>query len=163
MRLSSLLSITLLGVVTYLFLELIFGSYGVLAYAVVNDYVQSAEEQLDELKARHAELELLAQRLSADREMVRLEARDIGFIQENEVIVRVEGHQPRQRHRYLPGATPSAPPHPRDNRPLFRTIALVVVLVGLLVDVLRTATRTEVPKRRHDDRWSVEVEGESVR
>lgn len=163
MRFSSLLSITLLGVATYLFLELFFGSYGVLAYTVVNDYVQVAEERLDELKTRQAELELLAQRLSNDREMVRLEARDVGFIQGNEIIVRVEGHEPRPRHRYLPGTTPAASPHPRDNRPLFRTIALVVILAALLVEVLRSTTRAELPERKRTDRWNVEVDGESVR
>ncbi len=162
MKLSSLLSITLLGVITYLLLELVFGSYGIMAYKVLERYAREAETQLAELETRHAQLQSQARNLAGDRETVRLEARDIGFVQNNEVIVRLEGHEPRPSHRYLPGPAPVSPPLPKDNRPLFRAIALVVALVGILVETLRSTARTELPKPKGRHRWSVEVEGEST-
>ncbi len=167
MRLSHFLGIALLGVSTYLLLELLFGSYGVVAYRVVTDYVQEAEAQLVELRETHDELERLARRLSSDRETVRLEARDVGYIREDEVVVRVEGHQPRPRHRYYPGAIPVAPPPLQDNRPLFRAIALVVSLVALLVKTLLTTAGLEsphagAPGTKRDEQWDIEVEGDQL-
>jgi cell division protein FtsB len=162
MKLSSLLSITLLGVITYLLLELVFGSYGIMAYAVLEKYAREAETELADLEARHDELQRQARNLAGDRETVRLEARDIGFVLSNEVIVRIEGHEPRPRHRYMPGAAPASPPRPKDNRPLFRAIALVVTLVGILVETLRNTTHTESARPKGRERWGVEVEGESV-
>jgi cell division protein FtsB len=163
MKRTSLLGIALFGVGIYLLLELLFGSYGVFAYRMMERYLVEAENDLAELEERRTDLERQVQMLTGDGETIRLEARDIGFIERNERIIRLEGHEPRPRHRYLPGTTPQPVPVPRDNRPLFRAIALALSLVALIVETLRHTTGEISPhqgRRRHE--WDVDVEGESL-
>jgi len=161
MKRTSLLGIALFGVGIYLLLELLFGSYGVFAYRMMERYLLEAENDLAELEVRRADLERQVQMLTSDGETIRLEARDIGFIEQNERIIRLEGHEPRPRHRYLPGTTPQPVPVPRDNRPLFRAIALALSLVALIVDTLRHTTGEITPRRRRNE-WDVDVEGETL-
>lgn len=160
MKLSSLLGITLSGLLTYLLLEIVFGSYGLLAFYAMEEYARNAEAQLAELEETQAELRGTVYRLTTDRETIRLEARDIGFIRPEETVVRLEGHNPRQRHRYMPGTTPPPIPVTRDNRPLFRALSLALTLIALFVETVRTTSRKTLPTRRRDD-WDVEVDGES--
>jgi len=168
MKASSVLSITLLGLSTYLLLELVFGSYGFLALAAMTEYADEAAADLAELRTRTEELQLQVELLQTDRETIRLEARDIGFIRPDETVVRLEGHEPRPRHRYMPGSTPPAIPVTRDNRPLFRALALAVVLLASLVETLRNTAHVawpdSSPKRdRRKAEWDVEVDGEPSR
>jgi cell division protein FtsB len=161
MKASSVLSITLLGLATYLLLELVFGSYGFLALNAMNEYADEADAELDTLRARTAELRLHVELLQTDRETIRLEARDIGFIRPEETVVRLEGHEPRPRHRYMPGTTPPPIPVTRDNRPLFRALSLAVALVAALVGTLRNTARISTAgQNRRKDEWDVEVDGE---
>jgi cell division protein FtsB len=161
MKASSVLSITLLGLATYLLLELVFGSYGFLALAAMNEYADEAETELSALRARTEELQLHVELLQTDRETIRLEARDIGFIRPDETVVRLEGHEPRPRHRYMPGTTPPAIPATRDNRPLFRALSLAIVLVAALVGTLRSTARDSTSQQhRRKDEWDVEIDGE---
>lgn len=164
MKRSSLLSITLFGFAIYLSLELVFGSYGFLAYHALEDYVERAEERYSTLTETHEELQRQIHLLTTDTATIRLEARDIGFIAPNESVVRIDGHTPRPRHIYMPGATPPPIPETRDNRALFRAIALAITLVALLVEILRSTAdtpQTETRRRKRADEWDVEVEGES--
>lgn len=161
MKVTSLLSISLFGFATYLFLEFFFGSYGILAYRAMERYVDRAEERYESVEEIQQDLRLQVHLLTTDAETIRLEARDVGYIQEGERIVRVEGHSPRSRHRYMPGAAPPPLPRPRDNRALFRAIALAVTLVSLLIEILRTTAASSPPHRQRADDWDVEVEGES--
>ncbi|MFP4151423.1 MAG: septum formation initiator family protein [Alkalispirochaeta sp.] len=163
MKRTSLLGIALFGVGTYLLLELLFGSYGVFAHHMMERYLLEAEEDLAELEERRNELRQQVDLLTGDGETIRLEARDIGFIESDERIIRLEGHEPRPRHRYLPGTTPKPVPVPRDNRPLFRAIALALSLVALIVETLRHTTGDVLPRRegRGGSEWDVDVEGES--
>ena len=161
MKASSVLSITLLGLSTYLLLELVFGSYGFLAQNAMSEYADEAETKLVDLRTQTEELQLHVALLQTDRETIRIEARDIGFIRPDETVVRLDGHEPRPRHRYMPGSTPPAIPVTRDNRPLFRALALAVVLVSFLIGTLRnTAQISSTRQNRRKDEWDVEVDGQ---
>jgi cell division protein FtsB len=163
MKLWSLVIATLVGVATYLLLELFFGSYGFVAYDLMNDYVVLSNQELQELEERHAELRQQIRQLTTSRETIRLEARDSGLVGPDEYVVRIEGREPRPRHRYSPGSLPPVIPRTRDNRPLFRSIAVAVALVYILVDALAFHPKpTGLHRRRRTTRsvWDVEVEGE---
>lgn len=161
MKLWSLLYAALIGLGTYLLLELFFGSYGLVAYRLMTEHVTIARTELTALEDRHEELSRQVRLLTAEAETIRLEARDSGLVAENEYVVRIDGREPRPRHRYLPGSLPPAVPETRDNRPLFRSIGLAVALVYILVDALASQPSLSfVPRRRRDHRWDVEVEGD---
>lgn len=160
----SLLCAALIGIASYFTLELFFGSYGLVAYRLMEDYRAVAREELEHIAEHHAELERQIRLLSTDSETIRLEARDSGLVLPDEYVVRIEGREPRPRHRYLPGSLPPAIPVSRDNRPLFRSIALAVSLVFLLVDTLSVQPRLFTMHRRRDEGlWDVEVDGEESR
>lgn len=157
----SLLCAALIGLASYFTLELFFGSYGLVAYRLMEDYRAVARDELEHIAERHAALERQIRLLSGNAETIRLEARDSGLIRPDEYVVRIEGREPRPRHRYLPGSLPPAVPVSRDNRPLFRSIALAVSLVFLLVDTLSFQPRMFTLHRRRDEgSWEVEVDGE---
>ncbi|MEX2445378.1 MAG: septum formation initiator family protein [Alkalispirochaeta sp.] len=163
MKLWSLVIATLVGVATYLLLELFFGSYGFVAYDLMNDYVALSNQELEELEERHAALRDQIRRLTTSRETIRLEARDSGLVAPDEYIVRIEGREPRPRHRYSPGSLPPVIPETRDNRPLFRSIGVAVALVYILVDALAfhpNPTALHRRRRTTGSSWDVEVEGE---
>ena len=161
MKFSSLLTAALIGITTYLTLELFFGSYGVVAYRLMEEYVDLSRGELAELEAQHEQLNRRVRLLKSEAETIRLEARDVGLVAENEYVLRIEGREPRPRHRYMPGSIPPVIPRPRDNRPLFRSIGLAVALVYMLVDTLTIQPQLAFVRRRKDETgWEVEVEGE---
>jgi cell division protein FtsB len=163
MKLSSVLTASLLGLAIYLTLELFFGSYGLVAQQLMEGYVSDAERRLEELQERHDAFASQIVALTTDRETVRLEARDIGLVGPNEYVLRIDGREPRPRHRYAPGGPPPVVPNTRDYRPLFRSISLAMALVFILVDTLATQPRVLVLHRRRDDaRWDIEVDGEKL-
>jgi cell division protein FtsB len=154
MKLTSVLIGALIGLATYLTLELIFGSYGHIAYQRLEAYVAEARRDLASVQERHRDLQDRIRLLRRSAEAVRLEARDVGIVAPDEYVVRIEGREPRPRHRYMPGTIPGRIPEVRDNRPLFRSIAVAIALVYLLVDVVahqpvRAATRRA---RRREER-----------
>tara|TARA_B100000614_G_scaffold253583_1_gene267677 strand:- start:247 stop:744 length:498 start_codon:yes stop_codon:yes gene_type:complete len=161
MKLWSLLFAALVGLGTYLTLELFFGSYGFVAQGLLEEYIQVSEADLARVEERHAALQRQVQQLTTEAETIRLEARDSGLVAPDEYVLRIEGRQPRPRHRYLPGALPPVMPETRDNRPLFRSIGLAVALVYILVDSLAAQPQLVLLRRRREDgRWDVEVDGE---
>ena len=160
MKLSSLLNVNLFGFAVYLSLELVFGSYGFLAQRALEDYLEQAERQYTTLAETREELQRQIYLLTTDAETIRLEARDIGFIAPEEAVVRVDGHKPRPPHSYIPGATPPPIPETKDNRALFRTIALAFALVALLMETLRSAAanpHTHTSRRKRTDEGDAEV------
>lgn len=165
MKLWSLVIAALVGVATYLLLELFFGSYGFVAYELMDEYVALSNQELQELEERHAALRQQIRQLTTSRETIRIEARDSGLIASDEYVVRIEGREPRPRHRYMPGSLPPTIPGTRDHRPLFRSIGVAVALVYLLVDALAFQPKPAgKPRRRRSTAatWEVEVEGDEL-
>ncbi|MCG8478184.1 MAG: septum formation initiator family protein [Spirochaetales bacterium] len=161
MKLSSLLTALLLGIASYLAFEIIFGSYGVIAYRLMDEYADGNRARLESLYARREELLRQVHLLTTDAETLRIEARDSGLIARDEYVLRIVGREARSVYRYSPGAFPDALPRTRDNRPLFRAIGLTVALLYLLIDIIITRPRRDrVVPRRADDEWEVEIEDE---
>ncbi len=165
MKLWSLVIAALLGVATYLLLELFFGSYGFVAYDLMGEYVELSSQELQELEERHDALRDQIRQLTTSRETIRLEARDSGLVGSDEYVIRIDGREPRPRHRYSPGSLPPVIPRTRDNRPLFRSIGVAVALVYILVDTLAFQPHPAILHRRRrgkNSEWDVEVEGEGI-
>lgn len=136
MKPSWLVVATFLGLGTYLFLELLVGQYGLVAFRVLQRFRERAVVELEEVQDRTELLRREVRLLTTDGETVHLEARDIGLVGENEVVVRIGERDPRSRHRYQPGAVPARMPRVRDHRPLFRSIGFSVFLIVLLVELV---------------------------
>lgn len=139
---------TLMGLGVYLVLELLFGNYGIIAYRSLERFRDKAVIELEDLRRQTSELQRQVRRLTTDSETVRLEARDIGLVGRDDVVIRLENRDPRPRHRYEPGAMPVSPPRVRDNRPLFRSLGFTVFLLTLLVQV--AATRNNAGRQEEE-------------
>lgn len=133
MKLSWLVIAALLGLGVYLSLELLFGPYGLVAYHQLERFRERSLVEFEVLHRQTAELQRQVRMLTTDAETIRLEARDIGLVAANEVVVRLENRDPRPRHRYMPGTLPAQMKQVRDNRPLFRSLGLTVFLLSLLI------------------------------
>ncbi len=161
MKISSLLTALLLGIASYLAFELLFGSYGVIAYRLMDEYADGNRVRLESLYARQEELLRQVHLLTTDAETLRIEARDSGLVAGDEYVLRIVGREARSVYRYTPGALPDALPRTRDNRPLFRAIGLTISLLYLLIDIIITRPRSDrAVLRRNDEDWEVEIEGE---
>lgn len=162
MKISSLLTALLLGIASYLAFELLFGSYGVIAYRLMDEYADGNRLRLESLYTRQEELLRQVHLLTTDAETLRIEARDSGLVASDEYVLRIVGREPRSVYRYVPGAPPDSLPRTRDNRPLFRAIGLTISLLYILIDIIITRPRTDHVARRRagDDEWEVEIEDE---
>lgn len=146
MNRTSLPVALLVGVGTYLVLELLAGSYGVFSYRSLLGHAAEARIQLDAVALRASELRALERSLTADPETIRVEARDVGLVGRDEVVIRIAGRDRRSMHRYVPGQLPLPVPQPSDRRPFHRGLALAVALAYLLVDLV--ASRPTASGRR---------------
>ena len=131
---------SLFGLTVYLILELLFGSYGLVAYKVVEGYVAEVEDISRGVALREAELNSEITRLRTDSEAIREAAYDLGLVSNGEGIIRVSGYSVRRNRAYNPGRTVPAMREIADNRPLFRGIGLASALL-LLITLLLVQTR----------------------
>ena len=149
---------TLLGLGVYLVLELLFGPYGVIAFNQLERFRDRSVLELNELHRQTADLQLQVRMLTTDAETIRLEARDIGLVGQNEVVLRLENRDPRPRHRYMPGTVPAKISPVRDNRPLFRSVGFTAFLLTLLVQLL--GIKNLGTKNQRSDRGAVKAGGD---
>ncbi|SIQ71957.1 Cell division protein FtsB [Alkalispirochaeta americana] len=137
-----------LGLGAYLLLELVFGQSGLIAYRAMEEARRQTNLEMKELQEQTSALERYVRLLTTDAETIRLEARDIGYVGDDEFVLRVEGRDARLRHRYQPGLRPSPLPRIRDNRPLFRSVGFTVFLLIALADLVRLPGGIKKSSRR---------------
>jgi len=137
MRLLPAAASILSGLVVYLLLELLFGSYGFVALNAMTGFAAEVTETREEVEVRGAELRIHIQQLQTDAEAVRVAAHGLGFVSENEGIIRIEPYERRRAMTFDPGQPAPAPPTITDNRPLFRGVSMVVALLVFLLSVVR--------------------------
>jgi cell division protein FtsB len=158
MKLATVATAALFGLASYLMLELVFGSYGVIPYGTLERRVEHAEMDLAAVRAHQRALENEVRLLTTDPERIVLEAREIGLVGANESIVRISGWEPRSSHRAQAGTLPAPRPVPEDHRSLFRSIALALTLVVILVDTFSGTVTLPRRSRRREDEWDVELD-----
>ena len=163
MKLSTLLSASLIGFAAYLLMELLWGSYGFVAYRELTAFVATAEDGLAEQEAVSRTLEGRVHDLTTDADTVRLEARAIGYLDQADRVVRF----PDQRVPSQPPSRavhqPEPPPQSIDNRPLSRAVAVAIALLYVLVETLALQSSEIVRERRRrssPSSWEVEVDDE---
>ena len=152
MRAYPILTATLMGVAVYFSLELLFGSTGFIAHQALREYQGQVNSDLEHVRSTNTELKQRIERLRSDPEEIRVAARDIGLVEEDVQVVRIEDRDRFPRQRISPGPTVRASPEIADNRPLFRAIGLATTLIFLLVYLFSepiTARRRRRMERRN--------------
>jgi len=139
----------LFGLTVYLVLELVFGSYGFVAYHVVDSYKQEIEEGRSSVENREQQLRVEINRLQTDPDAVRRAAHDLGLVGEREGVIRVSGYRYTRHRGYDPGRPAPIMRTIADNRPLFRGIGLTAALLFLLVQLLTGPKRYSGKRERH--------------
>ena len=155
MKPTSVVTAALMGLAVYLLLQFVFGMYGLVAHTVVSDYLDRSRDTLVRVRERREELQREVEALTGDAETIRIEARRIGIVASDEVVVRVDGRDRRPRYRYSSGEQPLEVPWPRDNRPLFRAVGFATTLLVLLVYLLGSPPPRRRPAR--DEEWEIEI------
>lgn len=135
MKASSLAAPALAAWLVYLILELLFGVSGVVAFRALEETRERAREDIALVQERRRYLEQTIRGLTTDPQMIILEARDLGLVSPEDRIFRVQGHDARPVHRYIPGSVPRPVVSVRDNRPLFRALALAVFLALVTISL----------------------------
>ncbi len=135
MKATSMVPAALAAVIVYFCLELFFGVYGLVSYEVLKEARDVAREDLAEARRQQRLLEQTVRSLTTDPETIMLEARDIGLVSSSEIVLRIRGYDPRPVHRYVTGSIPRSVDQVRDNRQLFRALALAVFLATILVQI----------------------------
>ena len=130
------LYITLLVVVL---MELSVGRAGLLAYRSVASYHEVLLDNLSELKEINSRLNREFEQLATNPEKIRLEARELGYFEDGEKIVKLEGRSREKRFFEVGRIIRWSGAH-RDNRTLIR------IILGLLPPVLYVLSGV-VPKR----------------
>lgn len=140
-------SSALFGLTIYLLLELIFGSYGFVAYRAVDHFQRTVDESHQRVADREEELFIEISRLQTDAEMIRQAAHDIGMVDPDEGVIRISGYSGTRRRSYDPGRPAPAIREIADNRPLFRGIALAVALTALIAQLMMTGRPISLQRR----------------
>lgn len=164
MKSYPIVAATLLGVAVYFSLELLFGSTGFIAHQALEEYHGQVSADLERVRDANAELQRQIDRLRSDPEEIRIVARDVGLVEPDERIIRIEGRDRFPRQRLSPGPAVREAPRIADNRPLFRAIGLATTLVFLLAHLfsepLAARRRRRQVKRNHGVRDSTEPKEE---
>jgi cell division protein FtsB len=94
MRLSRLAIYFVMGFVFASVLQFLFGSGGILEYRASSGYRGQLERNIEELKRINLQLLQELDGLRSDPELLRLQARQLGYFRANEHVIRIEGTPP---------------------------------------------------------------------
>lgn len=136
-----LLVAAFVGIAAYLAASFVYGPGGLVAHRRMEDYRRDLEANIVELSEIHERLNARIEALSTDPEAVRLQARGLGYIGENERIIRIEGNE-RRGNSYAVGRVVRRRDMRDDPTPVFRGLALsAAVATYLLLSLGRRGDR----------------------
>lgn len=144
MRLPRLIIYLALGFVCASLLVFVFGGAGLLEYRASSRHLRQLESNILELEAANARLRDDLEALRSDPELLRLQARELGYFREDEYVVRVEGAT-APRNSYAVGRIILREPSLPKPAWVFRGVGLglpaLLVLRRLLLPLLRNLRR----------------------
>jgi cell division protein FtsB len=117
----------------------IWGEKGILAYQRLENYKERLEENEERLREIHARLDGRFERYTDDRETIELSARSLGYYQENETKLYVEGYE-YDRPFYLVGRSVGEY-NPLEVDPL--VFRIVAILIGIITFIGIRYTQSE--------------------
>ena len=122
-----------LGALVYLGLELVLGSYGVVAYRNVE---REFERTTAAYRIAEQQREYLLRQIDAlqnDPDVIRSFAHDLGMLTPDERRLQIVDWNRSRQRSYLVGPAPIVPMRYTDSRPLFRALGLFTTLLAALV------------------------------
>jgi cell division protein FtsB len=123
------LSVTIL---TYLVLSLVWSDYGVIASDRLETHKARLEANIEDLEKRQEELQARMKALRTDPDRIRVEARSLGYFEENEGLVRLESYDPKPAPR-SPGRIVQRSTRQTDNGAIIRATAASAGLLALFL------------------------------
>jgi cell division protein FtsB len=127
-----LLVAAFVGITAYLAMAFVYGPGGLVAYRRMQDYRRDLEANIVELAEIHERLSARIDALSTDPEAVRLQAHALGYIAEDERVIRIEGYE-RRRNSFAVGRVVRRKDVQDDPTPVFRGIALSAAVATYLL------------------------------
>lgn len=117
---------------SYSLMTYIWGENGIIAYQKLENYKEQLNDNIEDLREVHQTLSVKTESLQSDAETLALSAREMGYYQENERIIYLEGYDSR-KNLYVVGELMR--PFSRDavNPLVFRVFAVIVGVVGYII------------------------------
>jgi cell division protein FtsB len=121
-----------IGICVYTVLILVFGASGIIAYQRLENFKKEIDKNLVILEKTHKDLGKELNLLTSSSEVIRLKSRELGYFEEDEIVVKVVGlkdkrdfHSVGRMIQYSDGNT--------DKKPLFRIISFTSALAFFLI------------------------------
>lgn len=133
-----------IGLAVYCLLSLLLGPMGTAAYSDLDARVSSMRENLSSLEALNAEARARKDSALSDPESLALEARSLGFVGSDQVVVRLGFPEGTTSPRDLGTLVPYVPPRGLEDSQLKAVSlasALCAAFVGLLMGPGRRGSR----------------------
>ncbi|MFO8064307.1 MAG: septum formation initiator family protein [Spirochaetota bacterium] len=138
-------------ILTYLLLSLVWSDYGIIAHQRLERYHDRLENNVEELERRRQELKSQTRSLRTDADRVRVEARTLGYLGENEGRVRIEGFEP-ESNPTSPGGIVRNRRLVENHAAVLRSIAagvgLLALFLMLIFDQPNAGAAREARRRR---------------
>jgi len=121
-----------IGICVYAVLTLVFGASGILAYQKLEDFKKQIDENLAVLANTHEDLGEELNLLTSSSEVIRLKSRELGYFEEDEIVVEVVGLKDK-RNFHSVGRMINYSDGEIDRKPLFRIISFSSALAFFFI------------------------------
>ena len=124
-----------IGICIYSVLNIFFGVSGIIAFKKLDEFKHGVEKNLTILENRYLDFGKELNLLTSSSEVIRLKARELGYFEDNEIVIKVVGLEDK-RNFHSVGRMIKYSDGDIDRKSLFRTISLISALTFLLIIII---------------------------
>jgi hypothetical protein len=121
-----------IGICVYALLNFLFGASGMLAFQKLEEFKDAVDENLLLLESTYEDLAQELNLLTTSSEVIRLKSRELGYFEENEIVIKVLGLNDR-RNFHSVGRLIKYTDGEIDRKPMFRLISFCSALSAFLL------------------------------
>jgi len=121
-----------IGLIIYSLLNCFYGRAGFIAYDKLKIFEKEIYENISELEKLNGDLISEFERLRTSDELITLKARELGYIKDNEIMVKTSWEENR-RNFYSIGRLLKNDFFMKSRKPMFRTISIGTAIVFFLL------------------------------
>lgn len=151
------------GFATYLLLTLLFGEYGVFNYRELQSYRGRLDAHVAMLESRRQRLENEELLLRENGERVRIEAHALGYVGEEERLLRIDGARESERRTWVAGSVIRPSNVLPDHSGAIRAISICTALLAFILVLSRSTADKKSRRERIRESHKEEKESYSIR
>lgn len=129
-----------IGICVYALLIFLFGASGMLAFQQLEEFKDAIDENLLVLETTHEGLAKELNLLTTSSEVIRLKSRELGYFEEEEIVIKVLGLKDR-RNFHSVGRMIKYADADFDRKPMFRLISFCSAFGAFLLLIVFRRTK----------------------